>query len=294
MGFSLGDVGAGLLGGPAGYLAYNAFKNGGSTDVAQVPLETPEQRMAREGLLKFAQEGTYGNYTAGQAYTGSLGDFGLSTLEQNGLNTVGSNMTAGRGALFDSGNQVLMDLLKTDKYNPLNNSGAVQGLTGAIDYNTKQAVTAAKRDAAYTGSSYSTSAVRDLGNVEAQGAIAKNQTLANLYQTYIGQKFGAVPQAFAGQQQINNQDEQRLQDSFTYGGLPRSLNNAKDAAAYAEFQRQRQEKQGQITALSSVAGTNSNFGVPNVSVPKDNPWMDVLGLLAQFGGKVAGGAAGAK
>ena len=260
----------------------------------QVPLETAEQRAARQGLLDFARTGTYGNYNAGTPYGGSLGDFGLSTLEQAGLDRVSANFNGGRGALFDSGSQVLQDLLNTDKYNPLNNEGAVQGLTGAIDYNTKKAVTAAKRNAGYAGNLYSSDAVRTLGDVEAQGANAKGVTLANLYQSYLGQKFGAAPAAFNAQAQADAQDQQRLQDMFTLGSIPRNLKNAEAQANYSEFQRQRTEQSHQIDALSATAGTPSNFGVPSVSVPQENPWMDVLGLLAQFGGKYYGSKAGAK
>lgn len=280
--------GSAVVTGAASY--FGSKKN--ASDVSQVPLETPEQAAARQGLLGFAQGGTYGNYTAGTPYSGSLGDFGLSSLEQAGLSKVTANQNAGQGKLFDLGSSTLQDLLGTDKYNPLNNSGVVNGLTGAIDYNTKQAETAAKRSAGYAGNLYSTDAVRSLGNVQAQGANAKAATLAGLYQNYIGEKLGAVPQAFAAQAQGNAADEQKLQDMFAYGQIPRSLNNAKDQADYAEFQRQRQEKQGQISALGAVAGSNSNFGVPSVSLPANNPWLDVANLLAQFGGKYAGQQAG--
>lgn len=289
MGFGLGDLASIGAGGGLGWLAYKAINGAGNTDVAQIPLMDQAQTDARGSLSEFIKTGKLGGYEAGKAYTGSLGDFALSELEKQGLARVNANATAGNGVLFDSGSQVLQDLLNTDKYNPLNQTGMISGLTDAIDYNTREAATAAKRNSAYAGNLYSTDAVRQLGNVEAQGANTKATTLASLYQNYINTKLGAAPQAIAAQAQQNAEGRQRTADLFTAGALPRSLNNAKDQAAYAEFQRQQAEKQGQVTAATNLAGSNVPYGVPNVSIPNANPWMDVLSLLAQFGGKVAGG-----
>lgn len=290
MGFGLGDIGSFALGGPVGYAAYKAFSGNGSTGVSQIPLMDPAQAEARRNLLEFSKTGKLGDYTAGTPYAGSLGDFGISALEQGGLNRIGANAIGGPGQMFDLGASTLQDLLGSDKYNPLNQSGMIQGLTGAIDYNTKKAVDAAKRDAGYTGSLYSTNAVRNLGNVEAQGANQKAVTLAGLYQNYLGQKLGAIPQAFGAQAQLDQKGQTQFQNEFTYGAVPRNLKTAEDQARYAEFQRQQQEKQGQVTAATNLAGSNVPFGVPNVSIPNANPWMDVLSLLAQFGGKAAGTA----
>lgn len=290
MGFGLGDIASFAAGGPVGYGIYKAATGGGSTSVDQVPLMDPAQAIARNDVSAFSKTGTLGNYQAGKAYTGSLGDFGLTTLEQAGLNRIDANGKSGPGALFDTGSQALTDLLTTDKYNTLNQNGMIQGLTGAIDYNTNLATDAARRKAGYTGSLYSTDAVKQLGNVEAQGANTKATTLAGLYQNYISSKLGAIPQAFSAQGQLDQKNQQQLTNEMSYGGLPRNLNNASDQAAYAEFQRQQAEKQQQVTAATNLAGSNVPYGVPSVSVPNANPWLDVMNLLAQFGGKAAGTA----
>lgn len=286
----LSDIGGTVVGGPIGLLASKAFGGSGSSNVTQVPLEDPTQAAARNNLLKFSQTGTMGNYTAGTPYTGSLGDFGVTSLENAGLGQIGSRLTAGPSALNTAGTSSLLDLLNTDKFNPLNQTGMVSGLTGAIDYNTKLATDAAKRDAGYTGNLYSTDAVRNLGNVEAQGANTKATTLANLYSQYMSQKLGAIPQAFAADQQNQTNQRANVDQAMTYGGLTRNLNTAEDQANYSEFQRQQQEKQGQVTAATNLAGSNVPYGVPSVSVPNNNPWTQVLSLLAQFGGKAAGAA----
>jgi hypothetical protein len=292
MGFDWGGLGAGISGGPLGYGIYKAATSGGSTDVSQIPLMDPAQAEARSGLLSFAKSGSYGGYTAGTPYTGSLGDFGVSALEQGGLNRIGANANAGPGENYTMGADVLKELLTTDKYNPLNNEGVYSGLSGTIDRATREASDALKRNAGYGGSLYSTSTIRNLGQVAARGAETKANTLANMYQQYVGQKLGGVNTALSYDQQQQASKQQQLQNEMTYGGLPRTLNTAKDQADYAEFQRQQQEKQGQVTALTNLAGSNVPFGVPNVSIPNANPWLDVMNLLAGFGGKVVGGYAG--
>lgn len=284
MGFGFGDIASFAAGGPIGYGIYKAATGGGSSDVTQVPLETPEQAAARKGLLDFATTGTYGNYTAGLPYNGSLGDFGMTALEQAGQNQVAGRLGESQ-SLSSGSNQVLNDLLSTDKYNPLNNEGVYAGLSGKIDRTTREASDALKRNSGFAGSLYSTSTIRGLGEVASRGAENKAATLASLYDNYIGRKVAAAPVADS----IARGD---VADAYSYGALPRNLNTAKDQAAYAEFQRQQQGKQGQLTALSSVAGKDANFGVPTVSVPNANPWMDVMSLLAQFGGKAAGAYAG--
>jgi len=275
MGFDWGGAASFVAGGPIGYGAYRAIKGTGSSTVDQVPLETPEQAAARKGLLNFAQTGTYGNYTAGTPYEGSLGDFGISALEQSGLDFLGGRT--------GSGDATLNDLLTTDKYDPLKQGGVYDQLRGRIQRGTREATDAYKRSSAFSGNLYSTDANRGLADVQARGAENEAVTMASLFDNYVGRKLSAAPV----QEGIIRG---RTQDAFTYGGLPRSLNNQEAQAQYAEFQRQRGEKQGQIGALSSVAGQNANFGVPSVSIPNDNPWMSVMNLLAQFGGKAVGTA----
>jgi len=293
MGFDWGGVAAGVIGGPIGYGAYRAMKGAGSTDVSQIPLMDPAQAAARSEMLDFSRTGKLGNYTAGTPYEGSFGDFGISALEQGGLNRISANATAGPGDQFSMGSDVLRELLTTDKYNPLNNEGVYAGLSGKIDRTTREASDALKRNAGFGGSLYSTSTIRGLGDVASRGAETKAATLASLYDNYVGRKIGGINTAFGAQAQLDQKGQTQLNNEFTYGSIPRQLKTAEDQAKYAEFQRQRQEKQAQVTASSNLAGSNVPFGVPSVSVPNANPWMDVMSLLAQFGGKAAGAYAGA-
>lgn len=258
-----------------GSAAMSTF-GGKKSSATQIPLETPEQSEARKGLLNFAQTGTYGNYSAGTPYTGSLGDFGMTALESSGAGPLGERLAGS-----DYASQAFKDLISTDKYNPLNQEGVYSGLSGVIDRTTREASDSFKRSASFGGGLYSTDTMRNLGEINARGAENKAATLANLYDNYVGRKMSAVPQAIAAQ-------DAAIGNAYTFGALPRTLNTAKDQAAYAEFQRQQQEKQGQVAALSSVSGSNTNYGVPSVSIPQDDPWAKVAVQLAQLGGNYLG------
>lgn len=278
----------------SGVGSYFGSKGKGSSQIDLSMLESPEQRAARSGLLDFARTGKFGNYSAGDAYGGSFGDFGMSALETSATGQLGDRLGQGPGEMFGLGDQALRDLLTTEKYNPLNNEGVYSGLSGVIDRGTRDAGNALKRSSAFGGSLYSTDTVRGLGDVEARGAEAKSATMASLFDNYIGRKVGGISTAFGANQQAEDIKRGRLSDAFQYGGLQRNLNTAKDQAFYNDFLRQRQEKGQQIGALTNVANKDSQFGVPSVSVPKEDPWARIMGLLAQFGGKAAGSYFGAK
>lgn len=273
----------------AGTAAYGAYTAGGDEKVGQVPLETPEQRDARLGLTDFARTGTYGNYTAGTPYTGSLGNFAMTALESGAQNKLLSRLNSpGMDPNMQLSDQVLQDLLGSDKYNPLKPGGVYDSVTGGIDRATAEAQRGLKRASAFGGSLFSTDTIRGLGDIQGKAVDTKANTMANLFQNYIGQKLGAVPLGYQAALQKDTTARQNITDAYTYGGLPRTLSNAADQAKYTEFQRQRAEQQQQIQALTAAAGSSSNFGVPEVSIPKNDPWMDIASLLAQFGGSYAG------
>lgn len=293
MGFGWQDALAGAGGGLAGFGLYQALKGGGNSQVDLALLESPEQRAARQGLLDFARTGRFGNYSAGDAYGGSFGDFAMSALEKSATGQIGDRLNSGPGEMFGLGDQALRDLLTTEKYNPLNQEGVYSGLSGVIDRTTREASDAVKRNAAFGGRLYSSDTVRNLGQVESRGAENKSATLASLFDNYIGRKVGGINTAFNANQQAEDIKRGRISDAFQFGGLQRNLNTARDQAFYNDFLRQRQEKGRQVDALTSVANKDGQFGVPNVSVPNDNPWARIMGLLAQFGGSALGRYAGA-
>jgi hypothetical protein len=65
MGIGIDDVVGGATTGGLYNVAKATGLLGGSKTTSQVPLETPEQRAARQALLQFAQTGKFGDFQAG-------------------------------------------------------------------------------------------------------------------------------------------------------------------------------------------------------------------------------------
>lgn len=238
---------------------------GGLLGKKQKAPELPwQQKAAMEGLLNFSSTGRLGDYQAGEAYTGSLGDFALSGLEQSGL-----DLLQGR---LGSQDATMYDLLNTDKYDPLKTGGVYDQLRGRIQRGTREATDEYKRSSAYMGNLYSTDAQRGLADIQARGAETEAVTMANLYDNYVQRRLNAAPV-------MEEMTRGRISDAFAYGQVPRNLKTAEAQSKYGEFQRQRQEKAGRVDALKAVMG-----GPIMQQQPASNPWTSVLNALGQFGG----------
>jgi len=235
---------------------------------------------ARERLFNFGDTGKLGDYTAGERYTGSFGDFNLSDAEKKAnqllLQRLGGEGDTGLGMT------ALRELISTDKYNPLAAGGAYDPLRTQIDRATREASDAQKRSSAFSKNLYSTDTIQRLGDVEARGQETKASTLANLYDTYIGRKLSAIPLE-------ENISRGRLADAYSYGGLERGLNTAKDQANYADYLRARGEQKQRLSALETLGSGGGGGGGA-----EQDPWMDVLSLLGQFGGSYLGSRGGRK
>lgn len=282
MGF-LSDLGRGAAGWATGGLSEIARLLGTDpTTVTQEPLRTPEQLAAQKKLLDFGNTGVLGDYTAGTPYSGSFGDFNLSDLEKLSQSNLTNLLTSGMPASFTQGQNALSDLLTTEKYNPLQSGGAYDLMTGTLDRQIRDATTAAKRDAAYTGNLYSSDAIRKLGDVQAKGQEAKGSLLGSLYQNYIQQKLGAIPQAFNAAQVGEGINLNRINAGYTAGALPRNLATAKDQATYQDFVRRQSEKGGQLSAISNLANANAPYGTPSLTLPGTSGWETLLNLGAKI------------
>jgi hypothetical protein len=262
------------------------------TNVNQEILETPEQRAARQRLSMFSQTGKYGDFTAGEKYSGSLGDFTPTEMELLSQSKLGGLLSSGMGSSFEMGDQALSDLLTTEKYNPLNQAGVYEPLRGRMERDTREASDAYKRQTAFGGNLYSSDTMRQLGDIQAKGAESLGTTMAGLYDNYVGRKVGAIPQAFNAAAQKESTEQSRIRMGSELGGLERILNTARDQAGYQEWQRARQESTMPIQTAQSLATTNPQYGVKDMSLPGTNGWDRILDLMAQFGGKALGTAMG--
>lgn len=267
----------------------DAFGSGKTTQ-SQVPLETPEQRAARQMLMRFAQSGTldFGGgrgYTAGEDIGIGYGNFDTSGYERQGLSNLGNLLSSGIPDQFKLGDDALRDLLATGpggveaQFNPFKD---------IVNRQIRESDTDLKRQAGFAGNLYSTNTVRGLGDIRARGNETLTAQLANLTNEALNRRLQAVPLAYQSGAAQEGIRMGRIGASQQFGGLERNLNNARIQDRNAELLRRRDEMTSPIDAARSVIGAPVNFGVPSVSIPNANPFLDLLGMAAEAFGKSKG------
>lgn len=291
MGFNLGravtDVATGGLS-----EVYNALKPGQQT-VNQQVMETPEQKAARLRLDQFSRTGTYDfgggkTFSAGDAYTGELGDFSLSPQEQQANTRLSGLISGGRSDLYNAGQKTIQDLLTTDRFDPYSANGEFTPFKDAVNLETQQAQGRAKNAAAFSGNLYSKNTNSNLADIESSANLQLQSKLAQLFSDYTGRKIQGANTALDYEQAGQNMDLNAIGAGFQYGGLQRNLNTANDQARLSEFLRQRQELMTPINTATTLAGTNPNYSVPSVTTQTPSPWLDLLKTGISAGGMILG------
>jgi hypothetical protein len=271
---------------PSSLLASAGGKLLGSKTVSQVPLETPEQRAARQALMGFANTGTFGQFTAGAEVPLNYGDYGITGLEQQGQTALQGLLKGGIPDQYKMGDTALQSFLTT---NPADIQAQFDPFKAQVQRQTAESDRSLKRGAGFAGNLYSTNTIRGLGDIQARGNETLTSQLANLTDSAAQRRLQAVPLAYQSAESQQNAKLQQISASQQYGALTRQLNDASLKARDAEILRRRQELQLPIQAAQSVAGTQAQFGVPSVTT---SPYADLLGMIGQIGGAAIGGAYG--
>lgn len=244
----------------------------------QVPLETAEQRAARQKLMGFADTGKFGSFTAGEEVPVGYGDYNMTGIEGQGQSALQDLLNQGLPSKYAAGDAALADFLKTD---PTDVSAQYDPFKTQVQRQIKESDRALKRNAGFAGNLYSTDTIRSLGDIQARGNETLTSQLASLTDSALNRRLQAIPLAYqsaAGQQEAKlNQ----INASQQYGSLTRQLNDASIKARDAELLRRRQELQLPIQSAQTVAGQTANYGVPSVQT---SPYGDLLGLVGQIGG----------
>lgn len=288
MGFKIGSVlKAGLPFG-MGTLAGGGSKLNKQVTQNQVPLLTPQQIEAQNKLLDFAKTGVFGNFTAGADLGLGYGDFNTTATEDQGLLELQKLLSSGLPEQFAKGNAALDTFLNPD---PSAVASQFDPFKAQVQREIDNSVNATKKSSAYAGNLYSTAALKNLGNVQAQGAETLASKLANLTNEALNRRLQAIPLAYQAGQAQEGINLGRIDASQRYGGLTRQLNDASIKARDAEIIRRRQELGLPIQAAQNVAGQNATFGVPSVTTSQPSELMQLLQLLVQ-GGSVFAGAKG--
>lgn len=259
-----------------------------STTVTQVPMETPEQSQARKSLLDFANTGTLGKFTAGTPYSGSFGNFNLTGTEQMGLSNLNSLMGSGMPTSYGLGQDEIAKFLGGTSYDPMDPNGLYANYKKTADMNAIDSRGALKRDLSFNKNLAGSDTVNQFSDLEHRNTQDINNTLAQIYDTYIQRRLGAIPLALQAGQGEEAIKQGRISSAYQYGGLERSLENTRADKEYQEFIRQRGEMAMPLQAMGNVAGTNTQFGIPSVTVPQTNSWDQLMQLISQGGGFALG------
>lgn len=266
------------------------FKKKEGSTITQEPMYGPEQQAALQALQQFYQTGKLGNYTAGEAYSGDLGDFNMTDLEKTGQSKLKDLVAGGLPELFNLGSAELKKLLTTDTYDPYAKGGVYSGFQQAADRATQEGSTALSRNLAVTGDLYSTANAKEQGLLQERGVQSKQNKLAELYQNFSNQKLqgaGAAIDTGIKEEALN---QGRIELTQTVGSLQRLLSDAQAKAQYADYLRGRTELGQTVNAAQSVATTSIPYGVKSFTTP-DSP--SPFSNLLNAGLKIAGQATAA-
>lgn len=265
----LGSAGAALPG----------LIDGDDNTVRQGPLLTPEQSQAQQALLNFGQTGQLGDFRAGQAFGGSLGDFDVRQNEALAQDSLGSLLRGGLPSAIGTAQTTLNDLSSSPFDQESFDAFKRQALRAQSDAND-----ILNREAAITGDRFNTGLLRERANLAERTSDALTTRLADLFNIAQNRRLNAANSlaSLGGLQENINQG--RIGSGFQFGGLERNLANQKAQAELNEFNRQRQERLGSIGALNSVLGNNVPFGVSEFSAESPSILSEILGpVVGQLG-----------
>lgn len=238
--------------------------------------QPPEYRAALGALTNFFQTGKFGNFTAGEAYSGPLGDFDPTDIESESLGRLGSFVQSSTPEIFSTGTQALGELINGDRFDPHSATGEYGAFKQDVENQLAEGATRLKRNAAFSGNLYSSDTVNNLGELEQEGQRQLTGKLGELYDRYVTRKTAAIPMAFDAANQEQALALRPIEAGMQYGGLTRELNTQDAQSRLAQYLRQRQELMLPIQAAGSIVG--SNIGPSSVSMPGE-----FSGVLNQIG-----------
>lgn len=273
-------LGGGLPGGIIGGLAGLFSKKGKGAQLTDQ--RTEEQKQAAAILQQLAMTGSGGGINLGEAFTGSLGNFDITGLEQQGLSDLSGLFGQGQNQDLASARSTFQNLADT-KFDPSDPSSGFASFSRALQKSGGQAQDRLNQQAAITGGVFGSGRGRDTASLQADIVNQEGSFLADLFQRGRSQQLAGAQglAGIAGQEQ--QQTLQRIQASQQFGALQRNLKNQEAQANFSEFQRQRSEELSRIGLLTQEANRNPLLGVS--SIPgSPSPFSSLISsVLGGFG-----------
>lgn len=265
----------------------NFFKEKKGKTITQEAMQTDEQKAAMKMLSDFAQTGKFGNYQAGDAYGGSLGDYQMTDATQLGQSQLMDMLKSAMPEAFTMGQQEFKNVLATDKYDPNAENGVYSGFKRNVMRESQDAKDALQRDLALTGDMYSSDRAKQLGVLGERTSNSLQDKLAELYDQYANRRLNAASQLGKMGVQEENMKSNRINLASTIGDMQRQLNDQKAKAQYADWSRARGEQQSQIDAAKTLFQKDVPYGIKSITAP-DRPstfmsmWGEINPLVGSY------------
>lgn len=246
------------------------FKKKKGQTITQEAMQTDEQKAAMKMLNDFAQTGKFGNYQAGDAYGGSLGDYQMTDATQLGQSQLMDMLKSAMPEAFTMGQNEFKNVLATDKYDPNAENGVYSGFKRNVMRESQDAKDALQRDLALTGDMYSSDRAKQLGILGERTSNSLQDKLAELYDQYANRRLSAASQLGQMGAQEESIKQNRINLASTIGDMQRQLNDQKAKAQYADWSRARGEQQSQIDAAKTLFQKDVPYGIKSITAP-DRP-----------------------
>ncbi len=266
------------------------FKKPADTTITQEALLTPEQIKAMSSLMSYGETGRIGDFQAGEAYKGSLGEFQSTDIEKLAGNKLLGLMNSSMPAGLAQANDVYSKIA-AQGFNP--DDPQFKAYKTAALRQAGESADVLNRDASSMGSYFSSGLNKEKGLLAERTQQDLTGKLAGLFDTAQNralQAAGGLANNAMTEEGIN---QGRVEQGFNLGGLERVLANAEAQAKYAEFQRARNERVGAIDGVNAVLNKNVNYGVKSMTLPGGNsPFQNLLNSALKAGGTALGTAVG--
>lgn len=254
------------------------FKKKKGQTITQETMQTDEQKNAMKMLSDFASTGNFGDYNAGDAYGGSLGDYEMTDTTKLGQSQLMDMLKSAMPEAFTMGQQEFKDVLATDKYDPYAKGSLYEGFKRNTMRESQDAKDALQRDLALTGDMYSSDRAKQLGILGERTSNSLQDKLAELYDTYSQRRLGAAQQLGAMGTAEEGLKQNRINLASTIGDMQRQLNDQKAKAQYADWSRARGEQQSQIDAAKVLFQKDVPYGIKSFTGPSQpSTFMSMLG-----------------
>lgn len=197
------------------------------------------------------------SYQPGEAYSGKR-TAPMSGFENAGMGLLFQYLANPSGELLGPAAEEVKKTL-TNQYDP-STSPFYKSMRDTAMLERKDATDRLNREVGARGKYFSSERVRGQGDIEQRTGNFMQQVLAQMTEAERERKLQAVPQAKSITEAQDAVPLRKITAATSFGSLPRQIEDTDYERLYQDFVRQRQEKQGIVSAAGSFpAGSPLSF-----------------------------------